>query len=53
MEPRQTTTIEIDRNYLYKIKDVAVKRRIKVREALNLILKLYFDTNSIENEGGK
>lgn len=42
IEKRETTTIEITRENLYKIKEVALSLKCKVREALDEILKEYF-----------
>lgn len=39
---RGTTTIEISRENLYKIKGESVRLKLKVRDVLDLILREYF-----------
>ncbi len=49
LHQRNTSTIEISRDYLNIIKEIAFRKHVKVRDILNSILDAYFN-NIYKNE---
>jgi uncharacterized protein YabN with tetrapyrrole methylase and pyrophosphatase domain len=53
MKERPTSTVEIDKELLFSLKEFALNNRIKVRDALNMIINDYFKNFEYINEINK
>lgn len=53
MKERPTSTVEIDKELLFSLKEFALGNRMKVRDALNMIINDYFKHFEYINETNK
>ena len=53
MKERPTSTVEIDKELLFSLKEFALGNRMKVRDALNMIINDYFKHFDYINETNK